>query len=443
MYRLVTLTLALTLAACSSTPTYDRGIAAGDSQLGFATRGTLASGDIQAGGRYVDAYRVDVEHTNALGVSMDSGGFDSRIELVSPSGAVHTVNSCEGTSDACVMVQSPEHGTWTIRATTRSPGESGGYTLAVAAPLPGPVQAVTDTGAPLASVDPALPTTPGLVPEPTPSESRAATAEQDASGTFTGGTERIHLDGRSHPAVVMPLRLLAVDGFFVRFESEDFEPLLVLTRDGETVEVARLEERTLGGESADLSFWVEETGVYNLYLATTDSDLIGDYTYEMWFERDDSRIYDELDLYEYPPTPGSSFSALHTETLRALLDAAPSFLALRGRRISGETGGEAVYESTRQVSESLYTHVVCRSGACFLRAVFPTPDVDGAGSAAQDLLSSVEEASDGSIERTVTSAGGRMSVELTSESVRGEISFNPTQYDERLGVPVTLVIEGR
>ena len=433
--------VAFLLSACSAAP--DRGIAAKDSGFGYAERGRLSSDDARWGDHYVDGFSVSVATVRPLALTLDAGSFDAEMVVIAPSGEAQRVTTCEGTADACIRIESPARGMWYVRVTSAAPGTSGSYTFAVGAPLTGIVapQQLASRDEPLGA--PPRPVAPSAPPEPVSDRSTDATAEQEASGTFTGGTQRVRLDGRDRPAILKPLYLLAGDGFFVRFESEDVSPLLVLSRNGAPVMTVREQERPLGGASADLRFWVEETGSYDLYFSTTDADLEGAYEYDIWFERDDTRIYEALDLYEYPPAPGTSFSDTHTAALRALLDAAPSFRSVRGPQISGGAVGETVYESTIQLSETVETSLRCRGERCSVLAVFPTPDVEAAGTAATDLLSYIDEAGAGGLDQTPTSSGGRMSVEFSSERVWAEVAFDPTRYDARLGVPVRLRIEGR
>ena len=468
--RSVSLALTVALAACSGPS--GGGPSPSQSGFGYSERGRLASGDARFGEQYVDGYTVGVaaDPVRPLAITLDSGSFDAVMVLIDPQGDARVVADCEGTADACVRIEAPSRGTWHVRVTSATPGASGGYTFAVASPLPGIV-----APAPLSSRDAPLlplrgtstPEAPPARPAPDPTSGapmplpydpgRAITAEQSLAGTLSGGDGRVRFEGRTYPSKVVPLRLRAYDNLYVKHVLFDAEPLVLIARDGEVLEVGRDESdgRVLGTAGARLYFSPPETGDYELHLTTTGAALVGEYEAEIWFDRNDHYVYggpiydgdgevvlEGVPLLEATRAPAGATHTVGT-AVQALVDAAPGFGAVRGERLGTLPSGEAVYASTVPLPASHYTNLICEAGRCSLLAVFPTVDYDNDEGLMSELDDALAAASGGALRKAVTSAGGVYSATYTSGVVRAELSLDTSRYDALLGAPVVLRIEGR
>lgn len=101
--------------------------------------GTLASGDGQLNsGEYVDAYSFAGRRGQALDIRLTSTAFDPYVMIAGP-GDFNVQNDDDmeaGGKDARVSVTLPADGTYTIRATSYQPGETGAYRLVVAPAAP-------------------------------------------------------------------------------------------------------------------------------------------------------------------------------------------------------------------------------------------------------------------------------------------------------------------
>lgn len=459
--RLPLLLLTAALAACSGASP-DRGIAAEGGGLGFAERGSLARGDAQSAERYVDAYRVDVEREHPLAVGVASGAMDTVLELVSPSGTARLVADCTlpdgtpGSNDACVTIPRPEPGTWLVRVTTQTGERSGGYTFVVEAPAPGPVRAVpaADVG-PMEAAPPrapAVPVRPAVTDRPPPARPSPAdppagnpTVDQSISGSFTGADAEVRLDGRQHPAVRTELVLLEGDDVTVRFESEAFEPLLVLERDGQTVATARAEADPVGGQLARIRYTVTETGGYVLFFGTASPALRGAFEAEVSFVRTPDRIR-QAPRVEDPVRPdGRAYS--QREAIEAYLSAAPGLASLRGQRLRQEVGA-TVYAPTLPFPQSAETTLSCQGDRCQLTALLPTLDARAAIETASLFVQRFEAASDYRFDSnlpdvTDPSDPNVSTYRFTSPDLVVTVSYDVGRYDAVLGVPVVVTFADR
>jgi hypothetical protein len=113
-------------------------------QMGQSTSGRLEPGDRQlASGEYGDVYVFEGATGQAVSIDMSSTEFDTYLQLQTPAGEKIDNDDYEGRSDSRIDVTLRENGRYRILTTSYSPGEMGGYQLALSPGSPADVQVVT------------------------------------------------------------------------------------------------------------------------------------------------------------------------------------------------------------------------------------------------------------------------------------------------------------
>jgi hypothetical protein len=101
-------------------------------QLGQRTGGRLEAGDRQlTSGEYGDVFVFEGAVGQAVSIEMSSTEFDTYLQLQTPAGEKIDNDDYEGRSDSRIDITLREDGRHRILATSYSPGETGGYQLAV------------------------------------------------------------------------------------------------------------------------------------------------------------------------------------------------------------------------------------------------------------------------------------------------------------------------
>jgi hypothetical protein len=104
-------------------------------QLGRPTAGRLQTGDTQLqSGEFADSYSFQGRRGDVVTFALSSSEVDPYLLLVTPSGEQHdNDDGGDGTTNSRITMRLPENGTYTLGATTYSPGETGAYTITATA----------------------------------------------------------------------------------------------------------------------------------------------------------------------------------------------------------------------------------------------------------------------------------------------------------------------
>jgi hypothetical protein len=94
--------------------------------------GALEAGDLKvADGSIIDTYAIDPPPATRVTATLRSTDFDPFLFIATPSGATISDEDSKDGPDPRVTMTADEAGPYIVQVTSRSPGETGGYTLTI------------------------------------------------------------------------------------------------------------------------------------------------------------------------------------------------------------------------------------------------------------------------------------------------------------------------